>query len=224
MCCDWWHFQVAISSTSSAVKAKGLNYLHHQLEQGPPRVEAVHRIILPFASQRQWSQRGWHARTRACQEEYTANGTARQPISRSIQSTLQRNVILYGLFNSLQIHFPFDYYTTNTQQSLQAPISDVLFSLSVPPSISLIVCLSFSVKKPTCVSTLSWHGCMFPTVPDSGSHKAGHQKLLRIAGHVAFGVWPPSWELLRGELWLNATNTGRQIESVCVKEKVDVRG
>lgn len=113
---------------------------------------------------------------------------------------------------------PFDHYSSNTQQSLQAPILDVLFSLSVPPSISLIVCLSFSEKKPTCVSTLSWHGCLYPTAQASGSHKAGHLKLLRSAGYVAFGVWPPSWELPRGELWLNATYPGRQIESVCRRE------
>lgn len=105
-------------------------------------------------------------------------------------------------------------HTTKPRQ----PISDVLFSQSVPPSISLIVCLSFSEKKPTCVSTLSWHGCLSPAAQARGSHKAGHLKRLRSAGYVAFGVWPPSWELPSGELWLNATYPGRQIESMCERE------
>lgn len=55
---------------------------------------------------RLWSQWGWHARTGACQGEYTASGTAQQPLSHSIQPTLQRNVILYGPFNTIQIHSP----------------------------------------------------------------------------------------------------------------------
>lgn len=88
------------------VKTKGKYYLHQQLERGLPWVEAVHRIILPFASKRLWSQQGWHARTGACQGEYTASGTAQQPLSHSIQPTLQRNVIFYGPFNTLQIHSP----------------------------------------------------------------------------------------------------------------------
>lgn len=67
------------------------------------------------------------------------------------------------------------------------PISDVLFTQSVHPSIPLIVCLSFSEKKPTCVSTLSWHGSQSPAAQASGSHKAHHLKLLRSAGYVAFG-------------------------------------
>lgn len=85
---------------------KDKNYLHKQPEWGLSEVEAVHRVILPFTPKRLWSQWGWHARTGACQGEYTASGTAQQPPSRSIQHTLQRNVILYGPFNTLQIHSP----------------------------------------------------------------------------------------------------------------------
>ncbi len=88
------------------IKTKSKNYLHQSLHQPLPWVEAVQRTILPFASKRLWSQRGWHARTGACQREYTASGTAQQPLSHSIQPTLQRNVILYGPFNTLQIHSP----------------------------------------------------------------------------------------------------------------------
>lgn len=91
----------------------------------------------------------------------------------------------------------------------RGPISDVLFSQSVPPSISLIVCLSFGEKKPTCVSTLSWHGCLSPTVQATGSHKAGHPKQLRRAGCLVFGVWPPSWEVPYRKHWLNATFLGK---------------
>ncbi|KAI4830272.1 hypothetical protein KUCAC02_001916 [Chaenocephalus aceratus] len=103
--------------------------------------------------------------------------------------TLQRNVILYVPLNTPQIHSPS---ITNTQQSRQAPISDILSSMSVSPSISPIVCLSFMEKKPTCVSTLSRHGCPAPTAQASCRHKAGHLKRLRSAGYVAFGVQPPS--------------------------------
>lgn len=136
-----WHYETGHlpSSTPKQVKTKGLNYLHHQLEWGPPWV--VHRIILPFASKRLWSQRGWHARTRACQGEYTANGTAQQPLSHSIQPTLQRNVILYGPFNTLQIHFP-SITTAQTHNKASKRRYRTSFSLcqSLLPSLWLSAC------------------------------------------------------------------------------------
>lgn len=113
---------------------------------------------------------------------------------------------------------PFDHNSSNTQQSLRALISDVLFSLSVPPSISLIVCLSFSEKKPTCVSTLSWHGCPSPTAQASGSHKAGHLKQRRSAGQC--GIWSLAIQLRvtkRGTL--TKCHLSRQTDRKCVRKR-----
>lgn len=123
------------------VKTKGKNYLHKQLEWGLPWVEAVHRILLPFASKGLWSQRGWHARTGACQGEYTASGTAQQPLSHSIQPTLQRNVILYGPFNTLQIHSP-SITTAQTHNKAAERRYRTSFSLcqSLLPSLWLSAC------------------------------------------------------------------------------------
>lgn len=77
------------------------------------------------------------------------------------------------------------------------PISDILFSLSVPPSPSLCVCLFFSEKKPTCVPTLSW--------PVAATKQA-------IWGVMAM------WHLDCGHPaetnWVNATYPGRWIEGV----------
>lgn len=118
---------------------------------------------------------------------------------------------------------PFDHYSSNTQQSPENRYRTSFFSQSVPPSISLIVCLSFSEKKPTCVSTLSWHGRLSPAVQACSSHKARHLKQLRSVAYVAFGVRPSSWELPSRKLWVNATYPGRQIESVCEREREVVR-
>lgn len=126
---------------SKQVKTKGKDYLHQQLEWGLHWAEAVHRIILPFASKRLWSQRGWHARTGACQGEYTASGTAQQPLSHSIQPTLQRNVILYGPFNTLQIHSP-SITTAQTHNKAAERRYRTSFSLcqSLLPSLWLSAC------------------------------------------------------------------------------------
>ena len=123
------------------VQTKGNHYLNKQLEWGLCWVEAANRIILPFASKGLWSQRGWHARTGACQGEYTASGTAQQPLSHSIQHTLQRNVILYGPFNTLQIHSP----SITTAQTHNKAFerwyrTSFSFYLSLLPSLWLSAC------------------------------------------------------------------------------------
>lgn len=122
------------------------NYLHHQHERGPPWVETVHRIILPFASQRLWSQQGWHARNRTWQGENSQWHCS--VVSQSLHRTQPSKKChpLWSLQHSPN-PLPFDHYSSNTQQSFQALISDILSSLSVPPSISMIICLSFSEKK-----------------------------------------------------------------------------
>lgn len=94
------------------------------------------------------------------------------------------------------------------------------FSLSLS-SLCLSDCVPvFSEKKPTGVSALSWHDCPSPAAQASGCNKAGHLKRLSDAGYMAFGFWPPSWELPGRELWLNATYPGRQIKCVCETEIV----
>lgn len=196
---------------------KKQNYLHKQPEWGLSGVEAVHRVILPFTPKRLWSQQGWHARTAACQGEYTASGSAQQTLSRSIQHTLQRNVILYGPFNTLQIHSPSITTAQTHNKATRANIGRPF--LSVCPSFYLSDCLPVLWWEETnlCLhfelTRLPVPHCAGQRQPQSRPSKATEESWL-------FGIWSLATQLrVAIQETLTKCHLSGQIETLCKTER-----
>lgn len=150
-------------------------------------MEAVHRIILPFAfkcsdhSGNDMQGLG-HVRknTQPVAPLSSLSVTPYKPPFKEMSSFMAASTLSKSTpLRSLQLK-----HTTKPW----APISDIPSPFSVPSSISLIVCLSFSEKKLTCVSTLSWHGCLPHTAQGYSRPQVRHLKPLRIAG-----LWHLEW-------------------------------
>lgn len=124
--------------------------------RGLSRMEAVHRnhraiclcdaLIPAGMTCKDWGMSGrihsqWHC-SAASQSLHTTHPSKKcHPLW-----SLQRSRIPLPL-RSLQLK--------RTTKPLKGRYRTRFFFLTVPPSVSLIVCLSFSEKKPTCVSALS---------------------------------------------------------------------
>lgn len=90
---------------------------------------------------RLWSQWGWHARTGACQGEYTASGTAQQPLSHSIQTHPSKKCHPLWSLQHNPNPLPFDHYSSNTQQSHTSQYrTSFSHSLSILLSLWLSAC------------------------------------------------------------------------------------
>lgn len=198
---------------------KDKNYLHKQAEWGLSEVEAVHRVILPFTPKRLWSQRGWHARTGACQGEYTASALLSSlPVAPYNTPFKEMSSFMVSSTHS-KIHSPSITTAQTHNKAARANIGRPF----------LPGCPSFYLSD--CLPVLWWEEanlCLhFELTRLPVPHSAGQrqpQSRPSKSNWEALAFWylergHPAESCQAGNSVLNATFPCREIESLCEKKK-----